>query len=41
VVEGVYKVLADQAATARAELLEIIVVLLIAFEVLMALLIRH
>jgi len=35
-VEGVYKVLADQAATARAELLEIIIVLLILLETILA-----
>jgi len=40
-VEGVYKVLADQAATARAELLEIIIVILILFEVIMAVVARH
>ncbi|MBI1914744.1 MAG: hypothetical protein HYS12_08410, partial [Planctomycetes bacterium] len=35
-IEGVYKVLADQAATARAELLEIIIVLLILLETVLA-----
>jgi hypothetical protein len=35
-IEGVYKVLSDQAATYRAELLEIIVVLLIVVEVVLA-----
>ncbi len=37
-VEGVYKVLSDLGATARAELLEIIIILLIAFEIVWALL---
>lgn len=38
VLEGVYKTLAEQAATARSELLELTIVLLIVFEVVMALL---
>jgi hypothetical protein len=40
VVEGVYGVISDQAAGYRTELLEIIVILLILFEIVMAL-IRH
>ncbi len=40
VVEGVYRVLADQAATYRTEILEVIVIVLIVFELLMAI-IRH
>jgi hypothetical protein len=36
VVEGVYRVLSDQAATYRTELLEIIVIVLIAFEIITA-----
>jgi hypothetical protein len=40
VVEGVYRVLSDQAATNRTELLEIIVIVLIAFEIVMAV-VRH
>jgi hypothetical protein len=40
VVEGVYRVLSDQAATYRTELLEIIVIVLIGFEIVMAFL-RH
>jgi hypothetical protein len=40
-VEGVYQVLSDQASTARAELLEIIIILLIAFEIIMTLLGRR
>jgi hypothetical protein len=36
VIEGVYSVLSDQAATYRAELLEIIVVILIVVEVVLA-----
>lgn len=40
VVEGVYRVLSDQAASYRTELLEIIVIILILFEIVMAL-IRH
>lgn len=37
VVEGVYKVLSDQANTARAEVLELTVVILILVEVVLAL----
>jgi hypothetical protein len=37
VIEGVYQVLSDQAATYRTELLEIVIILLIAFEIVMAL----
>ena len=40
VVEGVYRVLSDQAATYRTEILEVIVIVLIVFELLMAIL-RH
>src|SRR5262249_32952170 len=40
VAEGVYQVVSDQAASFRMELLEIIVVLLILFEVIMAF-VRH
>jgi hypothetical protein len=40
-VESVYKVLADQAATARADLLELIIVVLILFEVVMTLVARR
>ncbi len=40
VVEGVYRVLSDQAATYRTESLEIIVIVLIGFEIVMAL-VRH
>ncbi len=40
VVEGVYAVISDQAATYRTELLEVIIILLIVFEIAMALL-RH
>jgi hypothetical protein len=40
VVEGVYRVLADQAATYRTEMLEVVVIVLIIFEILMAVL-RH
>ncbi len=40
VVEGVYRVLSDQAATYRTELLEIVVIVLIVFEILTALF-RH
>ncbi len=36
VLQGVYEVLADQTATYRAEVLEIIIVLLIAFEIVLA-----
>ncbi|HKD38180.1 MAG TPA: hypothetical protein VKB78_15310, partial [Pirellulales bacterium] len=36
VVEGVYRVLSDQAATYRTELLEIVVIVLIVFEILTA-----
>jgi len=35
-VEGIYKTLADQAATARAEQLELTIVLLIVLEIVMA-----
>ncbi|HEV2970818.1 MAG TPA: hypothetical protein VGY55_12680 [Pirellulales bacterium] len=37
VVESVYRVLADQAATYRTELLEVVVIVLIVFEIVMAL----
>jgi hypothetical protein len=37
VVEGVYRVLSDQAATYRTELLEVVVIVLIVFEIVMAL----
>ncbi len=40
IVEGVYVVISDQAATLRTEMLEIIVIILILFEIIMALL-RH
>ncbi len=40
VVEGVYAVISDQAATYRTELLEVVIILLIVFEIAMALL-RH
>lgn len=40
VVEGVHAVVSDQAASYRTELLEIIVILLILFEIAMAL-VRH
>jgi uncharacterized Rmd1/YagE family protein len=40
IVEGVYAVVSDQAASWRTELLEIIVILLILFEIVMALF-RH
>ncbi|MFN4261227.1 MAG: hypothetical protein ACK4RK_18215 [Gemmataceae bacterium] len=40
VLQGIYQVLSDQAATARNELLEIIIILLIAFEVVMSF-VRH
>ena len=36
-IEGIYQVLSDQAATYRAEILEVIIVILILFEIVMAL----
>jgi uncharacterized Rmd1/YagE family protein len=37
VIEGIYQVLSDQASTYRSEVLEIVVVVLIVVEVLLAL----
>jgi hypothetical protein len=41
VIEGVYQVLADQGAAFRAEMLEIIVVILILIEILIAIFVHH
>src|SRR5262249_45319248 len=41
VIEGVYKTLAEQAATARSELLEVMVVVLIVIEVVLAFVRAH
>lgn len=41
VVEGIYHVLSDQAASYRAEVLELLIVLLIVLEIVLAFFIRH